>query len=93
MTDDSPANPADDRLTHASINDQYHMYLLYQPNGTGSIWVVLGVLDWNLSVSATKGGGGNWSIDAGAMLTPDPIGHASTTLPEWSQHTDQLGFK
>jgi len=56
---DSPGqllnSPAD--LTQVTISDSFVDYLDFKPDGTNSIWVPLGKLEWNWEGTANKGSG------------------------------------
>ncbi|PQV63392.1 hypothetical protein B1R32_11247 [Abditibacterium utsteinense] len=76
-------------------DSQFKAYLVYKPNGTGSIWVTLGVLNWSFKMTATLNLNNPptyWDVtDQFPTVqangdSPAPItGTDSTTLPEYSE--------
>jgi hypothetical protein len=76
-----------------NINDSFHGYLLYRPNGdtNNTIWITLCKLEWSYSGSATKGTNGLWSLDSGYTLPPvNPSGVDTDELPTWNRYVFPL---
>jgi hypothetical protein len=53
------------------MNDNFFTYVMFQPPGTGSNWVPIAAMEWNVKVGATKNGNGPW------VLNPNPTASAS----------------
>lgn len=64
----------------AAISDNFTTWLMYQPPGTGSVWVPLMKATWSGHGTAS-GGPSNWSA-TGGYTAPSP-GNA-TDFPQWS---------
>lgn len=70
----------------------FKTYLVYKPGGDGSIWVVLGKLDWSFAFSASYYKSGNPAImptwvattTSPTDTTTNPVGSDTYDLPEWS---------
>ncbi|MDR1385609.1 MAG: hypothetical protein LBJ67_17435, partial [Planctomycetaceae bacterium] len=86
--------PNTNNYTTYSINDPFTMYLIYKPNGVGSIWIPLIAISWNWTVTA------QWQLDTSDntykwMITSDTSnteanGHAVTSLPQWTQNVNTI---
>ena len=68
--------------TSYSVSDQFKMYLLYKPPGTGSMFVPLGYFSWGWSASASRPLHGAWSAPSGSGS--GPTWTETATHPEWS---------
>jgi hypothetical protein len=75
--------------TQLTASDSFQTYLMYQPPGQNSIWVTLGMLQWNWSATATKGTSG-WT--ASGSNPGNPSGSAGSAVPMWKQKVTDLQF-
>jgi hypothetical protein len=66
-TSDRPAvQLSGSTLTTVQMSQQFVTYLMYQPPGANSIWVVLERMAWNWGGTAIQGAVGSWSLVAGS---------------------------
>jgi len=93
---DPPAVGLSGNAATVQTTQQYKTYLMYQPPGSGSIWVVIEMLQWNWAGTAQQGS--PWSVVTGsasysAGTTANPIagadcsGLACISLPTWTDYT------
>lgn len=66
-----------------SMNDQYRLYLMYKPDGDGSIWVTLRRLDWFCNGAASLNDVNEWVLEPGQSSSHNPGSSNSIELPEW----------
>ncbi len=80
---DSPGSPTSG-FTYVGRTDNFKAYFMYRPDGAGSIWVTVGVLEWNWYGSISRPTTFNsWTLET-AGYTPNPVGHEASELPEWT---------
>lgn len=83
---DSPGMPLASVDTMAGMVFFFRTYFMYRPDGTGSIWVPIGVMNWDIGGIA---GRDTTQTYGWAMLIEDntvnPSGAASSEFPTWSQ--------
>ncbi len=61
-TGDSPLNGAiTDDILRLSIDEDFRMFLMYKPNGDGSIWVTLREIDWGWTAIIAHPPGTQWT--------------------------------
>lgn len=108
---DTPENPLTDSYKHTSVDNSFKTYLMYKPKNPGpdnlSVWVPLGVLNWDWSGTATKitatnpktglpetrwEGSGTPSNGPGGTAPAPKIGATTTTFPEWEKAHSDLNF-
>lgn len=87
---DTPGTKATDDDKHIEVrNEEFRMYLMYQPPGGGSQWVPLRVLYWGWQADALRPDGGwmNWvpGTPAGSIIGGWDDGDTTATHPIWSK--------
>lgn len=86
VSTDSPGTETGADWREISREDQFQIYLMYQPSAGDAkqnIWVTLGKLDWNWRGTAIKDGN-QWSVKGkDDDYTPNPEGKGSVSLPTW----------
>lgn len=73
-------------FTKVSIDDDFRMFAMYKPAGSGSIWVTLWQVDWGWYAAAARTSGFDWmeNVFESTPGTRGPVTTDSTLLPEWS---------
>ena len=76
-------------LTQVTMDASFQTYLMYKPDGTGSIWVTLDKLTWNVSGTAIRTGplrNGNWILKPGSSVVnpANSEGQSDLELPQWN---------
>jgi hypothetical protein len=92
-TEDSPRSifgPCD--FSAFSINDSFTMWLMFQPGGTGSIWVPLREVSWNWAGSAGRITTCGWLL-TGSSHSNNPADQDSTTFPQWTTNITSFTFQ
>jgi hypothetical protein len=69
-------------LSSVTTNQQFQMFLMYQPSGANSIWVTLQQVNWNWAASIAFANGA-WGMPTGTSFLANPTGARSTSLPQW----------
>ncbi len=96
---DSPGQqlpiPPDDFQNFFIGNDnreEYQTFLMFCANAMGSIWVPIGVLNWNWAgyTTATKDG---WGPVEDPENWPDPGGQLTSVFPVWEGNTSQGNYE
>lgn len=83
-TNDTPETPLENTFLEVSVNDGFEMWLMYQPDLTGAIWVPLRKLTWSWSGAASRGSGDIWTLNSsGKTVTPAVD---TTTFPIWTRN-------
>ena len=83
---DSPQSGTQPFERTLSRSDGFRTYLVYKPSGADSIWVSLGRLDWSWAGSARREGDGRrarWIGPLQPAWTANPVGSATSELPQW----------
>jgi len=73
--------------------DTFKTYLIYQPEGTSTIWVTLSVISWGWSGTAVYNNTGSlmtskWELDTGSP-TGGGNGTLTSFLPEWDKCAEE----
>jgi hypothetical protein len=91
-TVDSPGTRLDSDRTYHSVTDTFTMYLIYQPNGTDSIWVPIKQIFWSWVASAQRADiTSNWSIST-SNSTCQSSNQNSSTLPQWAKNIVEISW-
>lgn len=90
VTADSPAEHLNSALLQASADDTFEMWLMFQPTGTGSIWVPLRKVTWSWS-GTTSRSGITWTLNSSSHST-NPSDADSTTHPQWTRNTSSNNY-
>ncbi len=88
-------NVQDAALRTVSRMDHFRTFLMYKPDGDGSIWVPLQKMEWFWSGASIKNEQtGVWSLVAGSGDSPSnaPEGEGTTAFPEWDNHFKNLSI-
>jgi hypothetical protein len=87
-TEDSPgwSNLGDGHQEYTS-DDDFVMYVMYQPDGTNAAWVPLRKVSWGWNGGASRDGT-TWSLDSGDHYTNADAD--CTTHPEWDGRLQDL---
>lgn len=90
---DSPRVPLTSADTIAEMDTRFRTYFMYRPEGSTSIWVPIGELEWSLEAVARRDiTSGTWSmVDEDASV--DPTGEASSDFPEWDEVFEAPGVE
>jgi hypothetical protein len=94
ISDDLPGVSLNLGFSSVSVNDRFQAYLEYKPDTPNSIWVTLGVFNWDWSAVANFTD--SWTIDTTPAITHysvNPSGQDSTTLPVWSSNVTSVGYQ
>jgi hypothetical protein len=86
---DTPGIGVDNTL-HATLDNHFTDYLMFQSDRDGSIWVTLRKMQWNCSGSASNTSGG-WIVDAQSNSKSNSAN--STELPVWTNYTGNLPWQ
>ncbi len=78
---DAPGNNLDGTWSEFRVNDTFTMWLMFQPPGSGSIFVPLRSVEWFWNGTAVNNAG--WSFTGGSSSI-NPTSSESATLPEWT---------
>ncbi len=70
-------------LSSVTTNQQFQMFLMYQPSGANSIWVTLQQVNWNWAATIAFGNGA-WGTPTNPSFAANPTGTRSASLPLWS---------
>ena len=79
---DGPCVPLATSDDTTSEDVSFSTYLMFKPNSSGSIWVPLRLITWQLNDEATFDTG-SWNPHTGTTTTTPP-GNDSTDLPHWT---------
>jgi hypothetical protein len=69
-------------LSSVATNQQFQMFLMYQPSGANSIWVTLQQVNWNWAATIAFANGA-WGMPTGTSFSANPTGVRSASLPQW----------
>jgi hypothetical protein len=70
-------------LTEYEASDTFRYWILYKSDKADSIWIPLGVLDWDWKGKATLSAG-TWTL-SGTGNAVDPSGSETLKFPEWAK--------
>ena len=93
---DSPRSPLEDYIATLRRSEEFKTFLMYKPDGSGSVWVPLKRLDWGWSVTCVRDeprpSPWNYFVTAAALDSKDPSGFNTTELPEWTATTEEARY-
>jgi hypothetical protein len=86
ITEDSPFIGFEGLVTTSdtatlNTNDNYTMWLMFQPNSPGAAWVPLKKVNWSWNAQATLSNG-NWTHSGNN--SPNPMFENTTDFPTWT---------
>jgi hypothetical protein len=82
---DAPGVPVKYLDLNISVKNHYEMYLMFKPEGEGSIFVPLRVMDWDWTGLAERKGINDkfkWDV-LGSKIRKDPQDRKAEDYPEW----------
>ena len=85
VTEDAPSTPLTNNITQAIVNDTFQMWLMFKPDGSGSVWVPLKIINWGWNAQATRTGT-FWDVNVDRpQFTPNTPSVSDTeAYPDWN---------
>jgi hypothetical protein len=93
-SNDSPGSGLNifDALQYSG-EDHFRIRVMYKSNAVDSIWVPLGMLDWDWKGQAKRASLTDaWALDGAPAFTVDPSGGDNLEFPEWTRYFPNLGW-
>lgn len=87
---DSRGNFLDTQLYETKIKEDFRMYLMFRPDGTGNEWIPLKVVKWNYDAEAQfyhvdENGENIWRTWVGKVTPAQPEAEDTNEYPEWGE--------